>query len=148
MQHEGGSLCRGAAFVQSIVMWKRYSNIDQNKCIVKRTNTYAAFLEGILPRSTLSFDPIGMFFWPTYWVDPPGFGLFALVKCVQWHTPLMCKYRLYWYKTLGWPIAYWFEGAVCSLPRLQVDKNSFCKWARRINPTLRVTYGTNETCVL
>ncbi len=139
IQHEVVPLqrCSGNFLsINSNVKGGGYSNIDQNKHIVKRKWTHTqpqthmytctAFLERILSRSPLSFDPIGVFFWPTYWVDPPGFGLFALVKCVQWHTPLMRKYRLYRYKTLGWPIAYWFEEAVCIPPRLQVDKNSFC----------------------
>ena len=86
------------------------------------TYTHSAFLEVVLSRSTLSFDPNEVFFWPTYWVDPSGFGLFALVKCVQCPTPLMCKYRLYKYKNLSWSIAYWFQKAVWILPCLQVDK--------------------------
>lgn len=85
----------------------------------------AAVAEVISSTSTLSFDPIGVFFWPTYWVDPSTFGLFALVKCVQWHVPLMCEYWLDRYKTLGWPIAYWSGGAVWILPRLQVYKTRF-----------------------
>lgn len=108
------------------------------------TYTCAAFLEAILSRSTLSFDPIGVFFWPTYQVDPPGVGLFALVKCVQWHTPLMCKYRLYWYNTLGWPIAYWSENAVCILLRLQVDKKLILQWAHGITPMLMETLMENN----
>lgn len=141
--------------IQTLIKTRTLLNINEHAHSHKFTHTRAAFLDGILSRSTLSFDPIGVFFWPTYWVDPPGFGLFALVKCVQWHTPLMCTYRLYWYKTLGWPIAYWFERAVCILPRLQVDKNSFCKeladWSWRSEmhmekkslETLNVRYGQN-----
>lgn len=115
-------------------MWKYYTMIKistitlkQRKHIHTHVYTRTAFPNVILSRNTLSFDPIGVFFWPTYLVDPSGFGLFALVRCIQWHTPLMCKYRLYWYKAHSWPIAYWFKEAVWSLcsPCLWVDKTCF-----------------------
>lgn len=104
--------CKAAGFFQSIVTGKWRTSIN-SICRQKHANVRlypqkeAAIVDVISSTSTLSFDPTGVFFWPTYWVDPSGFDLFALVKCVQWHTPFMCKYGLDRYKPLAWPIVYW-----------------------------------------